>query len=126
MYSQKRKFEEILQSGKVLLVGSLAPEAQEVLYRKYRDKLGIDISGAIQIFEYEEIPKVKAEIADCNFDICFLAAGVNAVILADYIANELGKVAFDIGWGMKSMIDGKISSDSWIANHIGIENLFKM
>lgn len=126
MFSQKERFEKLLRNRRVLLIGSLAPEAKAVMEARYGGILGSQPVEAISIHEYEEIPRVKEEISRVDFDICFLAAGVNAVILAAFIAEQFGKVAFDIGWGMQSMIKGRIVADSWVMNHIGIANLFKM
>jgi|GEM_PF-515669 len=126
MYSQVEKFESMLQDRKVLLIGSLAPEAKAALEMRYQDKLRLDIVGAITIFEYEEIPRVKDEISGYDFDLCLIAAGVNAVILASHIAEKYGKVAFDIGWGMQALITDQVVSDSFITDVIGLENLFRM
>ncbi|HWP96284.1 MAG TPA: GT-D fold domain-containing glycosyltransferase [Syntrophomonadaceae bacterium] len=126
MYSQEEKCQEMLRERKILLIGSLAAEAAAVLNARLKSKLGFNIVGALPIYEYEEISDVQRMIADYDFDLCFLAAGVNAVILASFIAEKYGKVAFDIGWGMQSMIKGYVTIDSWVSNHIGIENLFRM
>lgn len=126
MFSQKHRFEQILQGRKVLLISSLAPRAQAALATRYQDVPGFRIVKAISIYEYQEIPQIQEQLAREDFDICFLAAGVNAVILASYIKQYLGKVAFDIGWGMQSFIDRRIVSDAWVSNHIGLENLFHM
>jgi len=126
MYSQAEKFESMLQNRKVLLIGSLAPEAKVALEMRYKGHSGLNIVGAIPIFEYEEIPRVKDELANCDFDLCLIAAGVNAVILASHIAEKYGKVAFDIGWGMQALITDQVVSDSFITDVIGLENLFRM
>lgn len=126
MYSQPERFEALLRERKLLLISSLASEAKTVLENKYRDKLGLQVVGAISIHEYDEIPRVKAELEDYDFDLCFIAAGVNALILSSYIAERFGKVAFDIGWGMKAIITGQVVTDSFITDVIGLENLFKM
>jgi len=126
MYSQPERFEALLRGRKLLLISSLASEAKNVLENKYSNKLGLQVVGAISIHEYDEIPRVKAEIEEYDFDLCFIAAGVNAVILAAHIAETCGKVAFDIGWGMKAIITGQVVTDSFITDVIGLENLFKM
>lgn len=125
MFSQKDKFEEMLQGRKILLISSLAPEAAMTLHH-LKTQLNLTIAGAIPIYEYEDIPAVKQALDSCDFDLCFLAAGVNALILAPYIAEKYGKVAFDIGWGMKSFITGEIVTDEWVTDIIGIENLLRM
>lgn len=126
MFSQKEKFEEMLRGKKILLVGSLAKQAKESLEQNLQNRLKFKITGAIPIYEYEEIPLVKRQIRYCDFDLCLLSAGVNAVILSRFIAQELGKVAFDIGWGMKSLITGQVVEDMWIRNRIGLDRLLKM
>ncbi len=126
MFSQKEKFEEMLSGKKILLVGSLAPEARIALNRNLKAKLEFDIVGTIPIFDNEEIPQVKLEIAKYDFDLCILAAGTNALILAPYIAATYQKVALDIGWGIQSLITGEVVHDMWIDEVIGLENLLKM
>lgn len=126
MFSQRNLFEEMLAGRKILLISSIAPEAKKGLEEQLGDKLEFEIVGALPIWEYEEIPMVKQELDNYDFDLCLLAAGVNATILAPYIAETYGKVAFDIGWGMKSFITGSIVTDSFITEVIGMENLFKL
>lgn len=126
MFSQKLKFERILQGRRLLLVGSLAPEAQKAMEEKYVDKTGLNIVDAISIYEYEDIPYVKEQICKHDFDLCLLGAGVNALILAPYVAESCGAVAFDIGWGIKSLADGEVVRDSFIDEVIGLENLMNM
>lgn len=126
MFSQKDKFEGILQGRRILLISSLAEQAKSALENNLKDRLGFEVVGAISIHEYEEIPDVKDQIHNYEFDLCLLAAGINAVILAPYIAKTYGKVAFDIGWGMQSLITGEIVSDPWVTDLIGLDNLFAM
>lgn len=126
MFSQEERFEQMLANKRVLLISSLAKEAQVVFEARYNDRLGCEFVAPISIYEYEEIPRVKEELAGIDFDLCFIAAGVNAVILASFIAEQLGKVALDIGWGLQSWIKNQVVTDSWVTNHIGIANLFKM
>ncbi|WP_053362685.1 GT-D fold domain-containing glycosyltransferase [Bacillus sp. FJAT-27251] len=126
MKSQKKKFKKILKGRKVLLIGSQAQQAMSSLEEKYSKDLGCTIVGSIPIYEYEDIPKVKEKLKDFNFDICFLAAGTNAVILASHIAQKYGKVAFDIGSGMETFSTNEVVTDSFINDIIGLDNLMKM
>jgi hypothetical protein len=126
MKSQKEKFKQILKDRKVLLIGSQAPQAKNSLETKYAKKLGCTIVGAIPIYEYEDIPEVKEKIDQFTFDICFLSAGTNAVILATHIAQNYGKVAFDIGSGMETFSTNEVVTDSFINEVIGLDNLMKM
>ena len=126
MFSQKERFERILAGRRILLIGALAPQAALVLNTKLKRRLGFEIAAAIPLYEFEEIPWVKEQIARYNFDLCLLGAGVNAVILSLYIARHLGKVAVDLGSGMESLITGKIVTDSFINEVIGLDRLLQM
>ena len=126
MKSQKDKFEDILRNRKVLLIGSLAEKAKKGLEDRYGKTLGVQVVGALPIYSYEDIPTIKKQLKTIDFDICFLGAGINALILAPYIASRYGKVAFDIGSGMQTFITDEIVTDSWINEIIGLDRLMKM
>lgn len=127
MFSQKEKFEQMLKKRKILIVCGYADEVEAALNRNLKNKLDFEIVGAIKIHEFEEIPKVKKEILAYDFDIALLAAGLNAIILAAYISQVKGKVSFDIGQGMESLITGNIQdSVDFLTKTIGIINLFDM
>lgn len=126
MFSQQKKFEKMLEGKKILLISSIADKAKAGMEVKLKDKLNFDIVGTISIHEYEEIPNVKEEIAKYDFDLCLIAAGTNALILATHIAEKYGKVAIDIGSGMNSLYTGQIVTDEWLTDIIGIDRLMGM
>lgn len=126
MYSQKEKFEEMLRGRKILLISSIADEVKNALDLNLKNRLGFEVVGAISIYGYDEIHRVKQEIAQYDFDLCLLAAGINAVILAPYIAETYGKVAVDMGLGLWSLSTGKVSESPWLTKRIGIDTLMKM
>lgn len=126
MISQKEKWEKMLQNKKILLISSIADKAKEGLEQSFKDKLNFDIVGTIPIFEYEDIPNVKKEIEQYDFDLCLIAAGTNAILLATHIAEQHGKVAVDIGSGMESLYTGETVTDEWIESIIGLDNIMKM
>lgn len=126
MFSQKEKFFSMLKGRKVLLIGSLAPQIRAEIEWTYMRKHECQVVGAISIHEYEEIARVKEEIKQFGFDLCLLAAGVNATILAPYIARSCGKVAFDMGSGLTSLTTNEVVMDQWIAYLIGLDKLFSM
>jgi glycosyltransferase involved in cell wall biosynthesis len=126
MFSQQKKFEKMLSGKKILLISSIAGEAKDALNKKWKKKLNFDIVGTIPIFEYEDIPEVKGKIAAYDFDLCLLAAGTNAVILASHIAEQYGKVAVDVGSGMKSFITDEVVEDTWLTDVIGLDRIMKM
>lgn len=126
MFSQQEKFQAMLAGRRLLLIGARTPEIKRKLETRYLRSYRCQIVGAISIGDYGEIKKVKDDIAKYDFDICLLAAGTSALILAPYISRRLGRVAFDIGSGMTSLATGKIVLDDWIARIIGIDNIMKM
>lgn len=127
MFSQKQKFEQMLQGKKILLICGYADEVAAALNKNLKKSLAFEIVGAIKIHEFEEIPRVKKEIKVLDFDLALLAAGLNAIILAAYIAKAKGKVAFDLGQGMESLITGQIVDEyNFLSESIGIVNLFDL
>lgn len=126
MFSKPDKFAAMLRGKKVLLVNSQAAKVKAALQEHYKQEMDCNIIGAVSIYEYEEISRVKREIARYDFDLCLLAAGINAVILAPFISKSLGKVAFDIGSGMESLVTGEIIMDQWLTYIIGIDNIMSM
>jgi len=126
MFSQPDRFKDMLRNRRLLLIGSPAPMVFNSLQNTYRQDLSCEIVGAIPLDAFEDIPQVLDSIGKYDFDLCFLAAGVNALILAPDIALSFGKVAFDIGWGMESLITGRVVLDQWLAYLIGVENIMGM
>jgi hypothetical protein len=126
MFSQKEKFEEMLRNKNILLISSIADKAKAGLNKRLKKKLNFNIVGTVSIYEYEDLPRVKEEISNYQFDLALIAAGTNAIILATHIAEEYGKVAVDIGSGMKSLYTNKIVKDRWLKSIIGLDNIMNM
>ncbi|MDG0793848.1 GT-D fold domain-containing glycosyltransferase [Cohnella ginsengisoli] len=126
MLSQQRKFYDMLRNRKVIVVCSYADEVKHALESALAEQLGFEVTGAVKINQYEDIPRVKQEISAIDFDLCLIAAGINAVILASYIASSLGKVAFDIGQGMETLITGKIEGEDWLSTQVSMSTLLEM
>ncbi len=126
MFSQQEKFEKMLAKQRIFLVCSYADEVKAAMEKNLQGKLGFKVVGTANIEEFEDIPKVKREFDRTDFDLCLLAAGINAVILGPYIARTYGKVAFDLGQAMESFITGEIEMGNYLDRYIGIEKLKKM
>lgn len=127
MLSQKQKFEEMLHQRKVLVICGYAGEVARALHARYGNWLGVKVVGAIPIFEFEELPQVIRQIRLYDFDLALIAAGLNAIILASHIAKVYGKVAFDLGQGMETLITGKVVDEgNYLETTIGIDRLMKM
>jgi hypothetical protein len=125
MFSQQQKFLQMLSNRKVLIMCSYADEVKAAMNENLTKKIDCKIS-TIKIEEFEDIPRVKEELACHDFDLCLLAAGINAVILAPYIAQTYRKVAFDLGQGMESLISGKIEMVNYLKRFINLDELMKM
>lgn len=126
MFSQEEKFHRMLDGKKIVIVCGYADEVKEALNKNLKDKLGFDVVGAIKINEYEDIERVKEELKNYEFDICLIAAGINAIILAAHITEVYQKVVFDIGRGMESLITGELSKDYSMFKSLGIDKLMNM
>ncbi|WP_308633951.1 GT-D fold domain-containing glycosyltransferase [Paenibacillus silvisoli] len=126
MISQQRKFHAMLTNRKIVIVCGYADEVKKALENQLQAELNFCITGTIKIDRYEDIPRVKQELMKSEFDLCLLAAGTNAVILAPYIAKDLGKVALDLGQGMETLITGKIEGEAWLAGQIELTKLLDM
>ncbi len=126
MFSQQEKFEKMLAGRKILLICGYADEVKTAMEIGFQKKLGLEVVGTVKIVEYEDIPRVKEELARFDFDLCLLAAGINAVILGSYIASAYGKVAFDIGQAMENFITGGIHTSKYLERFIGMDKLMNM
>ncbi|MFC5447329.1 GT-D fold domain-containing protein [Paenibacillus aestuarii] len=88
---------------RVLLVGNLAPSLAATLRNH-----GVNVVGEIAPVEgVKDIPRIKAAIAAHDFDIALVSAGISAVILAEWIASAMGKVAIDFGHLADSIVKGE-------------------
>ncbi len=126
MFSQEEKFKQMLAKRRLAIACSYADEVKAALERKWGEELGFEVTGAISIAEFEDIPQVRTDLAKLDFDLCLIAAGINAVILAPYIAREYGKVAFDLGLGMESLISGKVEYVPYLQRYIRLEDLMDL
>lgn len=123
--SQKDEFERMLRGRKVLLIGRIAEDTHAEMVKTFKSRLHFDIVGTIGLEGYKDVPRVKQKIGEYSFDLCLLSAGVYAVILAPYIASTYGKVAFDMGQGMQSLITGQVVESKFVRK-IGMQRLLRM
>lgn len=93
----------LLVGRRVLLVGNTAHGLGDVMGRN-----GIHVARAIApVHGIHDIPRVMNEIAGCDFDIALVSAGIPAVIIAQRIARDLGRVALDFGHLADAFIKGE-------------------
>src|SRR5690606_22682420 len=79
---------------------------------KYND-FDINFTKLIRIDRFEEIPKVLRKMERVECDIVLISAGVNAVILAERLASEQGRVAVDFGKSAVFMVKGNRKVRPW-------------
>ncbi|WP_310191444.1 GT-D fold domain-containing glycosyltransferase [Bacillus sp. 3255] len=93
----------ITQGRRVLLVGNLAPQLGEVL-RQHQVEVVAEISP---VHGFKDIPRIKSAIAEHEFDIALVSAGISAVIISEWIASAFGKVAIDFGHLADAIVKGE-------------------
>lgn len=96
-------FWEMLRDYKVAIVTRDPDELAELLKVKpYRQQ----IAGKVSFSHYDQLESVMEELKENSdyFDVALIACGVNAVVLAQRVADELGKVGIDIGKGLTRML----------------------
>ncbi|MCR8846162.1 GT-D fold domain-containing glycosyltransferase [Paenibacillus sp. SC116] len=105
LIAQLGYLQQLLQGRNVLLIGNAAQELGRVL-----SKRGVIISGMIaSVSGMKDIPRVMREAASIPFEIALVSAGIPAVIIAERIASELGKVALDFGHLANRLAEGEMS-----------------
>ncbi|MCR8632482.1 GT-D fold domain-containing glycosyltransferase [Paenibacillus radicis (ex Xue et al. 2023)] len=127
IYSQEKKFHQMLRGKNILIVCGYAKEVKKSLNANLKADLNFNIVGTVMVNAFEDLPRAMEEIAEYEFDLALLAAGTNAIILAGYIKENLGKVAFDLGHGMESIArDYFFDEKDFIKEYIGINRLMNM
>ncbi|GIP31275.1 GT-D fold domain-containing glycosyltransferase [Paenibacillus sp. J2TS4] len=94
---------KMVSGRNVLIIGNLAVSLADYL-RRY----GVNVVDAIApVHGVKDIPRVMDEVFHCVFDIALVASGIASVIIAQRIADGLGKVAIDLGHLADSMLKGE-------------------
>ncbi|WP_256759906.1 GT-D fold domain-containing glycosyltransferase [Cohnella sp. WQ 127256] len=124
-FNQKVKFKQMLRNRRTVLIGSNAPDVKQALERRWGKRFPFKIVASIPMRSYDEMEEVKKSLDAIPFDLALISAGVNAVILAPYIAKHYGKVAFDLGQGMNSLITKQVQQTGFVQK-IGLQNLMEM
>ncbi|QGQ94917.1 nucleotide sugar dehydrogenase [Paenibacillus psychroresistens] len=102
---EHEEFWEMLKGKKAVVISRWANEFKKLVDKKYND-FNIKIVKLIQIYRFEEIPKVLDKMKSVDCDIVLISAGVNAVILAQKLADEQGRIAIDFGKSAVFMVKG--------------------
>jgi UDPglucose 6-dehydrogenase len=102
---EHQEFWEMLKGKKAVVISRWANEFKKLVDKRY-DDFNIEIVKSIRIDCFEEIPKVLHKMKSVDCDIVFISAGVNAVILAQKLADEQGRIAIDFGKSAVFMVKG--------------------
>ncbi|SFE15358.1 hypothetical protein SAMN04487969_101347 [Paenibacillus algorifonticola] len=93
----------LTRGRRVLVVGNLAQPLADVLAAS-----GVTVAGAVgQVQGVHDVERVMGIIRQHEFDLALVSAGIAAVLIADAIAAELGKVALDFGHMANSIVKGE-------------------
>ncbi|HZG56433.1 GT-D fold domain-containing glycosyltransferase [Paenibacillus sp.] len=106
------EFWEMLRGKKAVVISRWAGNLKRWVGKKYND-FDIDFTKLIRIDRYEEISKVVERMKGVECDIVLISAGVNAVILAERLAREQGRVAIDFGKSAVFMVKGDRKVRPW-------------
>ncbi|WP_234404994.1 GT-D fold domain-containing protein [Paenibacillus bouchesdurhonensis] len=96
-------FYPMLRGRKLLLIGNKADGLANVLSSQ-----GFEVAGIITpVNGVHDVNRIMEEVAFLDFDLALVAAGVAAVMICTAIAEELGKVSFDLGHLANRLEDGE-------------------
>ncbi|AOZ91958.1 GT-D fold domain-containing glycosyltransferase [Paenibacillus crassostreae] len=109
---EHQQFWEMLKGKRVVVISRWANEFKKLVVKSY-DEFDIDIVKTISIHRYEQIPKVLFKMKSIDCDIVFISAGVNAVILAQKLAEEQGRIAIDFGKSAIFMVNRNRKVNPW-------------
>ncbi|MGG4553069.1 GT-D fold domain-containing glycosyltransferase [Paenibacillus humicus] len=92
----------MLSGRQLLLIGNKAAGLADVLGSR-----GLEVTGIITpVKGVHDVQRIIEQAASIEFDLALVAAGVAAVMICTAIAQELGKVSFDIGHLADLLVSG--------------------
>lgn len=93
----------ILRGRRILIIGNTARDLAAVFTAQ-----GLEVEEPIgEVHGVNDVPRIMAEAATRTYDIALVSAGIAAVIIAEKLASEHGKVALDFGHLSNSFIKGE-------------------
>lgn len=106
------EFWEMLRGKRVVVISRWARQFKNLVRKKY-DELDINFVKLIRIDRFADISRVMDKCKSVECDIVFISAGVNAVILAQRLAEEQGRIAIDFGKSAVFMVSGNRKVRPW-------------
>lgn len=108
-----KSFWRLIHNYRTLLISKWAKPFAELITVRY-SSLKPRIVGCLSFEQYQQIPDLLKQVGNFQFDLALVSTGVNAVILAQQIAERYKKVAIDFGKSMMFMIKASPRINSWI------------
>lgn len=104
--TQKREFWSLLKGRRILLIGSWAGQVKPILEMVPYE---LNIAVTCEFTKYDDMKETLAKLIEIKdeFDIALVSCGVNAVVLAQKIAELTGKVALDFGKSLMFIVQKK-------------------
>lgn len=104
--TQKKEFWSLLKGKRILLIGSWADQVKPILEK---EPYGLNIAITYEFTKYDHIKETLDKVTEIKdeFDIALVSCGVNAVVLAQRIAELTGKVALDFGKSLMFIVQKK-------------------
>ncbi|MDM8365777.1 GT-D fold domain-containing glycosyltransferase [Bacillus thuringiensis] len=99
------RFWEIVKEKRILIIYQFADQLKDILQN---EPYTLNITMTIPFSDYSQIPNTleKLKTSKDQFDMALICCGVNAVILAQKVAEVTGKVGLDFGKAANILIKG--------------------
>lgn len=104
--AQRQDFWSLLKGKRILLIYQFADELKGILQS---EPYHLNIPLIVSFSHYNQMTATLSFITENknNFDIALICCGVNAVVLAQKVAELAGKVGLDFGKGSNILIKGR-------------------
>lgn len=104
--TQKKEFWRLLKGKRILLIGSWADQVKPIL-KKAPYELNIPVT--YPFLNYDQMKETLTKVIEIKdqFDIALVSCGVNAVVLAQQIAELTDKVSLDFGKSLMFIVKNK-------------------
>jgi hypothetical protein len=100
---EEKAFWKMLRGRRVAIISKWASHFASLVRTEYAD-FNIKIAAEIPVADYAKINDAIREMKHVTCDIVLISAGVNAVIIAEKLARQQGRVAIDFGKSAMYMV----------------------
>lgn len=106
VFAQRRAFWGLLKGKRILIISRWADKAKVILEG---EPYKLNIVSTISFTDYKQMAETIKKVLQekDKFDIALISCGVNAVVLAQQIAELTGKIAIDFGKSLMFMVQKK-------------------